>query len=186
MDQQSQISDSELWLSFLAGDDYALEKIYRKYYRDLLAYGCKMFQDKDVVKDCIQDLFIKIHTHRQNLSPTLSLRPYLTLSLKRTIYNVLRDEREIYDIENLPFNLASESDIIENLFPNNDEQMERRKKLIIAVGMLSARQKEAIYLRFIQELDFYEIGETLEINYQSARNLIFRTLVKLRNFYLSL
>ena len=71
-------------------------------------------------------------------------------------------------------------------FVDNDEEWMQKKKLEKAIKLLSSRQKEAIYLRFIRDLSYEEIGEVLGINYQSSKNLVSRTLIKLREFYLSL
>ena len=45
---------------------------------------------------------------------------------------------------------------------------------------LTGRQKEIIYLRFVHEMSFEEISEIMEINIQSARNLLTRSMEKLR------
>ena len=45
---------------------------------------------------------------------------------------------------------------------------------------LTGRQKEIIYLRFIHEMSFEEISEIMKINIQSARNLLFRSMEKIR------
>jgi DNA-directed RNA polymerase specialized sigma24 family protein len=40
--------------------------------------------------------------------------------------------------------------------------------------------KEALYLRYTQELSVDQIADTLNINYQSANNLLHRALLSLR------
>ncbi len=67
-----------------------------------------------------------------------------------------------------------------------DEDLLQKNKLTKSLKMLSDRQREAIYLKFIQELTYDELCEVLEINYQSAKNLISRTLIKLREVYFGL
>ena len=51
--------DNDLWLLFLGGDEDSFAEIYRRQYRNLYAYGTKFILDDELVKDCIQDLFIK-------------------------------------------------------------------------------------------------------------------------------
>ena len=51
--------------------------------------------------------------------------------------------------------------------------------------MLPSRQQEILYLRFVRELDYVEIGEILGINYQSAKNLLSRSLAKIRKVFFS-
>ncbi|MPN12340.1 hypothetical protein SDC9_159656 [bioreactor metagenome] len=46
---------------------------------------------------------------------------------------------------------------------------------------LTTRQKEAIYLRFIQELGYEEIAEIMDITQHAARKLISRSLKRLRD-----
>ena len=46
---------------------------------------------------------------------------------------------------------------------------------------LTERQKEIIYLRFVHDMSFDDISQIMDINTQSARNLISRSLQKLRD-----
>jgi RNA polymerase sigma-70 factor (ECF subfamily) len=58
-----------------------------------------------------------------------------------------------------------------------DEDSDAQKKIIKnAYDQLSGRQKEIIYLKFYNELEYDAICEIMEISYQSARNLMTRTL----------
>ena len=45
---------------------------------------------------------------------------------------------------------------------------------------LTERQKEIIYFRFVNDMSFEEISEVMEVTIQSARNLLTRSLVKIR------
>jgi len=45
---------------------------------------------------------------------------------------------------------------------------------------LPSRQKEALYLRYHQGLTVEQIAEMLDVNYQSASNLLHRGLLSLR------
>ena len=52
------VSDKELWIDFLSGEKEAFKTIYEKYFPELFNYGCYFLDDEDLVKDCIQDLFV--------------------------------------------------------------------------------------------------------------------------------
>jgi DNA-directed RNA polymerase specialized sigma24 family protein len=45
---------------------------------------------------------------------------------------------------------------------------------------LTDRQREVILLRFFHGLEFHEISQVLQMNIQSVRNLLFRSLDKIR------
>lgn len=55
------------------------------------------------------------------------------------------------------------------------------KNLQAAYKQLSENQRMAIYLRYIKGLSYREVAAVLEINPQSAMNLVSRTLTSLRS-----
>ena len=44
----------------LKGDTKPLEVLYKRHYELLLNFGLKYVSDEEFVKDCIQDLFVKL------------------------------------------------------------------------------------------------------------------------------
>ena len=73
--------------------------------------------------------------------------------------------------------LSSEQKIIENEIQH--QRVHRLKKLL---NDLAPRQYEAMVLRFYDELSFAEIASILEVNEQSARNLVQRGLAQLKQY----
>ena len=67
------IKDTDLWELVLKGDMKAVSLLYREHYELLLNFGLKYIQDEDFVKDCIQDVFVKLCTSKR-LSSTDSDR----------------------------------------------------------------------------------------------------------------
>lgn len=177
--------DNDLWLLFLGGDEDSLAEIYRRQYRNLYAYGTKFISDDELVKDCIQDLFIKLHCNRKQLRETVNLNTYLIRALKNKLFDSISSYTPMQDIENLPFDLKADDDFI-YLFEDSDDDLLQKQKLQKVLDLLSHRQRESIYLRYVQELDYEEVASILEINYQSAKNLVSRTLIKLREIYFNL
>ena len=60
---------------------------------------------------------------------------------------------------------------------------DRVKLLMKALTKLSPHQREIIYLYYVNELGHNEIAGILGINYQSSKNLLSRTLRKLRRWF---
>ena len=48
---------------------------------------------------------------------------------------------------------------------------------------LTPRQKEVLYYRYMKNLTYDEIGEIMQMNYQSTLNLIQRSIKKLRETF---
>lgn len=179
------LTDKDLWKRFKSGDNEAFSYIYKKQYRLLLAYGMKIIPEYELIKDAIQDIFIKLHLHRENLSDTININAYLIRSLKNKLFDHLSSRSESLSIDSIPFDLTAEEPFID-IYSKEDDDIIKYDKLQEAINLLSPRQKEIIYLRFIHNLSYDEIGEVLNIKYQSAKNLTTRTLIKLREYYFEL
>ncbi len=169
-----------LWSRFLNGDDQVLSLIYLQYSNPLFDYGCRFSKNTDLVKDCIQEVFCNLLRTRKNLSETDNVKFYLLKSLKRQIL------KEIQKSGNKLVSINDQEYSFELLLGyNNDDQLNelnevQQQALIEALESLTDRQKEAIYLRFDRGLEYNEISEILNLNYQSARALIHRAIEKLR------
>ncbi len=74
-----------LWDKFLQGDACAFGELMHRHYRDLFNYGTRFTKDKELVKDCIQDLFLSLWKNRLTLSRTEFVKYYLLKSLRRKL-----------------------------------------------------------------------------------------------------
>lgn len=171
-------SDELLWVDFISGNSEAYKKIYDSHIQFLFKYGCHFTGDEYLVQDCIQDLFIDLHNYRLKLGKTNNIKAYLFLSLKRKIIKKLDQGEKIksLNIDSLPFDysLFAEDNSV------NELNAKRIKYLEKAMEELSTRQKEAIYLKFVSGLSYEEMCNVLHLNYQAARNLVYRGMEKLR------
>lgn len=70
-------NDRELWDSFKAGDDRAFSQIYETYADLLFSYGMRFTSNREIVRDTLQELFIKLYKNRKNLSTTDHIKFYL-------------------------------------------------------------------------------------------------------------
>ena len=64
-----------------------------------------------------------------------------------------------------------------------DDKNTYSRLLMDAFSRLSPHQQEIIYLYYVNELKHEDIAEILGINYQSSKNLLFRSLSKLKKIY---
>lgn len=86
--------------------------------------------------------------------------------------------------------ITDEIDIYKNLFTIKvttldqmivkEDQIEIHNKVEKLLDMLTGRQREAIYLRFIQEMSYDEIASLLDMTPQATRNLVFRAIERIR------
>lgn len=166
-----------LWLEFLDGNELAFSHLYLLLFDDLLMYGRRIGGDDEMAEDAIQDLFVKLYQKRLVLDDNTKLRPFLFRSLKNNIYNQMIRHAKLRSLDEYDsFDLNYTID--DQLFSSQEQQLSDEIHRIMKG--LSGRQKEIIYLRFVHEMSFEEISEIMDIHVQSARNLLFRSIEKIR------
>lgn len=114
------------------------------------------------------------------LGPTDSIRRYLATSLRRKIVSVIKKESKSQSVDSfdtIPFDVELAIDEVIIAQELNDEQAALLKR---AFDKLTAKQKEILYLRFYQGLDYEQIANVLDMKYQSLRNAVSRAIKHLR------
>ncbi|GHT27911.1 DNA-directed RNA polymerase sigma-70 factor [Bacteroidia bacterium] len=169
--------ETKIWSQFRKGEKEAFAALFECTSDRLFRYGMKFTPDQELVKDAIQDVFIKLHQNRTELPENSNPVFYLFRIMKNTLIDALRHKDKILFVspQELPFYVEF---VFENEENTNDDDMKERFEKVMS--LLSDRQKEAIYLRYQAEMTYEEISQLLGVNYQSARNLIHRAIEKIR------
>lgn len=170
------------WKLFLEGDDQAYSWIYTHYIQVLYNYGLQITPDSEIVKDCIQEVFVKIYKAKKKLTVPQNPKVYLMIALKNNIYNTFNQERLQ---KNYAFSLyqTEEQLTVKNEFIDQEARHEEMNNIKRMMKILTPRQREVIYYRFIEELSYDDICQIMGLNYQSAYNLLQRSLQKIREAY---
>lgn len=173
-------TDSNIWERFLAGDNDAFTHIYDENIRHLFAYGSQFTRDRELIKDAIQDLFVKLYVNRKSINRTTNVKLYLFGSLKNTLYNLFRKDIDTYNIYDWEDRIKEPLTPLENLL-DEEQKSQMQEDLNWIFDQLSLRQREVMFYRFIEEFSFEEIEALMGINYQSIQNLIQRSIKKIRD-----
>jgi len=180
------VLDKSLWLSFLEGNKSSYADIYQAYFPLLYEYGIRLCKDAELVKDCIQDLFIKLWVNRNNLQSTTSIKPYLLTALKTTIINRLDQKRRMlaradYAAELCAFELNYMN--AEDSLIQDDGKRIRSTQLKSALNNLTERQKECIFLRFYMGMEYSEIADLMNISVKACYKIIGRAIGVMREYF---
>jgi RNA polymerase sigma factor (sigma-70 family) len=176
---------SEVWVKMQKGDKDALRIIYMEYSQALYDYGKKFSTDASLVEDCIQNLFIDIWTKRTKLSSDVNILPYLLLSLRRRIFREIKHTQKTDLTGDHPFFLSIETGKEEEMIHEEDNML-KNEKLQKALDQLSVKQKEILFLKYKQNLSSQQIAKLMEMNEQSVRNSLHRSISKLKNLMISI
>jgi RNA polymerase sigma factor (sigma-70 family) len=174
------VEETKHWESFKEGDVNALKVLYDHYVDSLYHYGMVLCHDHDKVKDCIHDLFISLWDSRKNFAVPQSGKAYLLVSLRRRIFDRgSKMDSLTGELDDPEANKAFDTDHEVKWIQSEDAE-KQNQTLEKAMGRLSERQREIIHMKYYQQLEYEEIGRIMDLNYQSARNLVNRALSALR------
>lgn len=173
----------QIWVDFKSGDKNAFETIYSTYIDRLFAYGSKITDDNDLVKDAIQDLFIDMYNYSIDLKKPESLEFYLIKSLNRIIIYSLNKSKRLSLVQetgNYRFDLKFdfEEDFLQK---EMDERLENSIKQILQE--LEPQKRELLFLKFHTGLSNREIAKVLNLNQDTVKKQLYRLLLQLRKEY---
>ncbi|WP_321480039.1 sigma-70 family RNA polymerase sigma factor [uncultured Bacteroides sp.] len=172
--------ETRLFADFQSGDINAFSRIYDLYINVLFNYGCKLTLDKELLKDCIHDIFVKIYMRRDTLGDISNFKSYLFISLKNKLCDEMRRRVYMSDTPVEDFTDVSSDDNVEESYIVRETKKKDKNIVGNILEQLSPRQKEALTLYYIEEKKYDDICVIMNMNYQSVRNLMHRGLVKLR------
>lgn len=180
-------SEGEVWNAFKAGDEAAFIKIYEKYFDVLVNYCFQFTQDEDLIKDCVQDLFIFIRNKRSTLSSTDNIKLYLLKACRNRLISYLKKQHVIKSYDDLGNDsfvpvLSTEDNII-----NLQTREIKEEKLNRAIQKLSIKEREMIYYFYFQNMSYESIRELMDYDHvKSVRSLLYKALTKLKGFFVFL
>ena len=169
------------WAKLRAGDRDALLSLYNYHYIGLTNYGLKLTGDKDLTRDCITQILLRLWDRRRQLPAVENPRSYLLTCLKHELFAERKAETARTVVSG---RLQRISDRSEPSYEDYIIQLQTNKaladKLANALNKLSKREKELLGLKFFDDLDYDEIASRCSITKRTAYNIIHSALKTLK------
>lgn len=169
-----------LLAAYRQGDQNAFMSLYDMYAEMLLNYGLCITSDKELVKDCVQDVFIKLISKSQDLQVT-KVTSYLLISLRNRLLDEFRRKNYMTEtaVEDIRISSTTVEDV-ENSYILDESSLNNVRKVQILMDELTPRQRQVFTLYYIEQCKYEDICDIMQMNYHSVRNLVHRGMLKLR------
>ena len=169
-----------LLAAYRQGDQNAFMSLYDMYAEMLLNYGLCITSDKELVKDCVQDVFIKLISKSQDLQVT-KVTSYLLISLRNRLLDEFRRKNYMTEtaVEDIRISSTTVEDV-ENSYILDESSLNNVRKVQILMDELTPRQRQVFTLYYIEQRKYEDICDIMQMNYHSVRNLVHRGKVKVR------
>ncbi|RZJ83059.1 MAG: RNA polymerase sigma factor, partial [Chryseobacterium sp.] len=150
-----------LLLQLKNGDERAFEILYNTYKVRIAGNLFKLLKSDDLVKETLQELFVKIWEVRSQIDPEKSFKSYLFRIAENLVHDYFRKVAK--DKRLLSKMVASSTELYlhieENMLTKEDAQ-----KLQEAINMMPPQRKMVFTLCKLEDKSYKEVEEIMEIN----------------------
>ncbi|QHV98480.1 RNA polymerase sigma factor [Spirosoma endbachense] len=174
-----ELTDTELTLRLKQHDEAAFETLFRRYYRYLYSIAIQYVKDPDLAEDALQEVYLKLWTHREQLNESQSVRNYLATAMRHQMINTLRDEKRAI-LRHLSLQ-ASRPDVD----TSTEETLvlsEYGSVVLDGLRQLSAQRRLVFLLRSEKGLTNEEVASQLQISINTVKVQYYHACRFLRDY----
>ena len=181
--RQLEISDNELILSYVNGDESALKYLIQRHQKKIFTYILLSVKNRELAEDIFQDTFIKVvNTLRSGsykeegkfVQWVMRIANNLKIDYYRKVQRMPAfesgDDFDIFDVQN-GTDCSVEQKIIE-------EQINEDVKAL--VQLLPDEQREVLEMRIYEDISFKDIAEMTNVSINTALGRMRYALINLR------
>ncbi|MBB1550618.1 MAG: sigma-70 family RNA polymerase sigma factor [Prevotella sp.] len=173
MKHLADMSDEELAVSYMEGNNRAFDLLLEHNQSKLFSYILFIVRDEDVANDVFQETFIKIivKLRHRKYAPTGKFAAWCMRIAHNVImdqFRQLKSERIVEPTENNDLSNLTHDDLLDSNIETrfiNDQVMKDIQKMI---DLLPPSQREVVFMRFFQQMSFKEIAKTTEVSINTA------------------
>ena len=173
---------SSYWSIFVNSnevDEDVFACIYTLSIDDLFSYGISLGADEDTCEDAIHDIFCSIYARHGSLGHVSNAMGYMLTSIRNKLVNVHKRYAKETDFDPAEIPFATDVTVMDSLI-QDEERNSVQRTVENLLAELTPRQREAVYLRYMQNMDYDEIARLLGMNTDSVRKLVYRALRTMR------
>ncbi len=163
-------SDDDLVERIRLGDEKAAEELIKRYYTSILRYCKRQCFNPEKAEDLTQETFLKLFKNLSGYKGKRKFKAYLYTIANHLCIDESR-KMEIYPLENE-----------EQIRYECDEmrRIEDKTEIDYLLNALSPEQREAVILRFGEQLEFREIAKVMGCSMRTAQSRVRNALKIMR------
>jgi len=175
MSQKSLLTEKELIELCKKGDRRAHMQIYDKYSRAMYNVSYRFMNDSDIAQDMMQDGFIKAFSKLDSYSGEVIFGGWLKRIIVNTCLDEIRKKKDIISFDDAKF-LEPVIEVEDNIY-QNEELYETVRNCI---NNLPEKYRVVVNLFLVEGYDYDEISSILDVKSSTARSLVSRAKIKLK------
>lgn len=170
MNMEEIYSDDALVEQIRIGDEKAAEELIRRYYTSVLRYCKRQCFNLEKAEDLTQETFLKLFKNLSGYKEKGKFKAYLYTIANHLCIDESRKMKEC--------SLENEEEIRDEC--DELRRIEDKSEIGYLLNVLSPEQREAVILRFGEELSFWEIAKVMGCNMRTAQSRVRNALKIMR------
>lgn len=185
MENISRLTDEELAISYVRGNNRAFDELLSRNQSKLFSYILFVVRDEDKTNDLFQETFVKVITklHQGRYVDSGKFGAWIMRIAHNVIMDWYREQRsrnlieptDENDLSNLSGNEILDSNV-ENRYVNDQIMVDVKNMM----NMLPPTQREVVFMRFYQDLSFKEIAKTTGVSINTSLGRMRYAILNLR------
>lgn len=185
MENVSRLTDEELAISYVQGNNRAFDELLSRNQSKLFSYILFVVRDEDKANDLFQETFVKVITklHQGRYVDSGKFGAWIMRIAHNVIMDWYREQRsrnlieptDENDLSNLSGNDVLDSNV-ENRYVNDQIMVDVKNMM----NMLPPTQREVVFMRFYQDLSFKEIAEMTGVSINTSLGRMKYAILNLR------
>ena len=185
MKQLHEMTNEELALSYINGDNKAFDLLLSRNQEQLFSYIVFIVKDRALADDLFQETFIKVITKLNEGKYCTNGRfgAWLITVAHNTImdfYRSSKNDKYLNNIDTNEFDNAVSISLMDSCIENHYVNQQVLKDVKRMVDMLPTLQREVVFMRFFQQLSFKEIAEITNVSINTALGRMRYAILNLR------
>lgn len=185
MDTLTKLTDEELAMAYIDGNNRAFDLLLSRNQSKLYSYIMFVVRDRDKAEDIFQETFVKVITrlHQRRYVPSGKFSAWIM----RIAHNVIMDRYRSSKLQNI-IEPTADNDL-SNIAPSHLSETNRESRYVNdqvmsdvrrMVSQLPPPQREMVYMRFYQHIPFKEIAEMTGVSINTALGRMRYAIINLR------
>lgn len=156
------MNDDMLVEQIRLGDEKAAEELIKRYYTSVLRYCKRQCFNLEKAEDLTQETFLKLFQNLSGYKGKRKFKAYLYTIANHLCIDERRKKKECF--------LENEEEIRDDC--DELHRIEDKSEIDYLLNVLSPEQREAVVLRFGEELSFWEIAKVMGCNMRTAQSRV--------------
>ncbi len=160
------------------------DSLYETHVDEMFAYGMAFGIDKETVLDAIHDVFLQIYERKDSLHIHSNAKFFFLSCLKNRLFTIKRKEIPFEPLEKInEYSFSISVSGLEEIIEEEEDRKRLTAKIESMLNRLTSKQREVVYLRYMQNLNYEEIAMLLHITPKAVRKLNYRALARMKGHY---